>query len=195
MLDWLQMRHPEDLDLGSKPAGGDLRYVQGFVNTVDIESGEDKLATTEGLAHWLEHHGLVPAGTRVSEADRDRAVALREALRALLHAHHGEPVDPEAVAMLDEAGRKAPLHLTFDERGEVRLEPGVKGVDGALARLVALIYRATLDGTWERLKVCRNDACRWAFYDASRNHSGSWCSMEVCGNRMKVRAHRQRHAT
>jgi predicted RNA-binding Zn ribbon-like protein len=48
-------------------------------------------------------------------------------------------------------------------------------------------------GNWNRLKVCSNDACQRAFYDASRNRSGRWCSMATCGNRMKGRAYRQRH--
>lgn len=188
------MMHPEDLDIGSKPAPGDLVYVQGFVNTADIEGGRDTLATTEGLVRWLVHHGFVPPSTAVGEADRRRVVAYREAVRALLHAHHGEPLDPCAAQTLRETSGSPTLRLDFDRDGRASLEPAVGGVDGALARIATLIYRAEAEGTWERLKVCRNDACRWAFYDASRNRSGAWCSMDVCGNRMKVRAHRRRHA-
>jgi predicted RNA-binding Zn ribbon-like protein len=32
------------------------------------------------------------------------------------------------------------------------------------------------------------------FYDESRAGSRRWCSMQRCGNRAKVRAHRQRAA-
>jgi len=53
-------------------------------------------------------------------------------------------------------------------------------------------FRSALDGTWARLKVCAEDACMWAFYDRSKNRSGNWCSMAVCGNRMKARRHYQR---
>jgi predicted RNA-binding Zn ribbon-like protein len=42
-------------------------------------------------------------------------------------------------------------------------------------------------GTWQRLKVCRATGCRWAFLDISR--SRMWCSMNMCGNRMKTRAY------
>jgi predicted RNA-binding Zn ribbon-like protein len=49
---------------------------------------------------------------------------------------------------------------------------------------------AMLDGTWSRLKACRE--CRWAFYDHSRNGAGSWCSMAVCGSRVKQRAYHAR---
>jgi predicted RNA-binding Zn ribbon-like protein len=47
-----------------------------------------------------------------------------------------------------------------------------------------------LDGTWPRLKACRN--CCWSFYDYSPNRSATWCSMQLCGNRKKTRAYRSR---
>lgn len=50
-----------------------------------------------------------------------------------------------------------------------------------------------LNDTWPRLKACREDTCRWAFYDHSKNRSGHWCSMEVCGARHKARQYRARH--
>jgi len=54
------------------------------------------------------------------------------------------------------------------------------------------VATAIADGSWARLKVCRSDSCRWAFYDASKNRSGAWCTMAVCGNRNKVRAYQRR---
>jgi predicted RNA-binding Zn ribbon-like protein len=49
------------------------------------------------------------------------------------------------------------------------------------------------NGTWERLKACAlHDTCEWAFYDWSKNRSGTWCDMKVCGNRSKARAYRER---
>src|SRR3712207_8580100 len=47
----------------------------------------------------------------------------------------------------------------------------------------------------ERLKACPWDSCQWAFYDQSRNRSGVWCNMAVCGNRAKVAAHRSEEHT
>jgi predicted RNA-binding Zn ribbon-like protein len=62
------------------------------------------------------------------------------------------------------------------------------GVRGALAAIAASVTGAS----WNRLKVCAEDTCQWAFVDASRNRSRSWCSMRVCGNRTKTRAYRAR---
>jgi predicted RNA-binding Zn ribbon-like protein len=49
-------------------------------------------------------------------------------------------------------------------------------------------------GTWDRLKACRQETCRWAFYDNTKNRSGVWCTMEVCGNRAKARSYRERQS-
>ena len=59
-----------------------------------------------------------------------------------------------------------------------------------ISDVIAVALTTMLDGTWRRLKVCRN--CQWAFYDTSKNRSGSWCSMQLCGNRLKTRAYRTR---
>jgi predicted RNA-binding Zn ribbon-like protein len=74
------------------------------------------------------------------------------------------------------------------------LEPDIAGVDGTIARLVGIVFTAMTDGTWARLKACRNERCQKAFYDTSRNRSGAWCSMAGCGSRFKARAYRHRRA-
>jgi predicted RNA-binding Zn ribbon-like protein len=132
------------------------------------------------------------AGAGASEPERREAVRFREALRSLLRSNHGEPLDQEALATLQEVASDCELTFSYRENGDLDLEPADQGVHGALARLQAVVYRAMLQGTWRRLKICLSDTCQWAFYDASKNRSGRWCSMEVCGNRMKVRSHRRR---
>src|ERR671917_17466 len=63
----------------------------------------------------------------------------------------------------------------------------------ARGRMLAIVAHAQSEGTWDRLKSCPADNCRWAFYDRSRNRSAVWCNMAVCGNRAKVRSYRERH--
>jgi len=55
-----------------------------------------------------------------------------------------------------------------------------------------IIRDAQQDGTWARLKACRNRDCRWAFYDRSHTRRGAWCDMAVCGNLIKNRNFRAR---
>jgi predicted RNA-binding Zn ribbon-like protein len=170
-----------------RAAEGPLRLVQLFDNTVDLEHGREWLATPADLAAWLRERGLGDPGP-VDAAGLDRALALREALRALLRANGGEPVDAAAVAVVNRAA--AGVSVRVGPEGGAALEVAETGVDAALARIVAVVLAAMLDGSWRRLKVCRQ--CRWAFWDGSRNRSAAWCSMQLCGNRTKTRAYRRR---
>jgi predicted RNA-binding Zn ribbon-like protein len=174
-------------------APGELEHVRDFVNTIDVEQDAERLTSPARLAAWLVDRGLASPGLAASELDLENALTLREALRAILLAHNGDDSAPaQAAAALDEAARRSSLRLRFDARGAGTLEPEARGVDGALGRLVAIVHRAAGDGTWERLKACRDHSCEWAFYDHTKNRSGAWCNMEVCGNRAKARAYRER---
>jgi predicted RNA-binding Zn ribbon-like protein len=174
------------------PAPGPLFLIQEFVNTYDVEDAADDLASPEVLRAWLAERKLVGSAEPISGADLNRAAEVREALRALLLANSGEPLDRGAVESLNIASRNARLVVRFDEDGGTHLEPDASGVDGALGRLLAIVYAAMEEETWPRLKACREDTCMYAFYDHSKNRSGAWCTMRVCGNRNKARAYRQR---
>ena len=64
------------------------------------------------------------------------------------------------------------------------------GVDGAVATLLGLLYEAQLTDQWSRMKACRQ--CEYAFFDRSRNNSGIWHDVRVCGNPANLRAYRER---
>ncbi|HET9740579.1 MAG TPA: CGNR zinc finger domain-containing protein [Solirubrobacteraceae bacterium] len=174
------------------PAPGSLRLVQLFVNTNDLETGPDLLPDAAALHAWLVERGLLNAAEPVTDDDHARAIELREAIRELVSAHAGLPHDAFAAQMVNDAGLRAGLRPVLDDPA-TRFEPSSGGVDGALGRIVAAIHASIAEGTWERLKACERDVCRWAFYDHSKNRSGHWCSMAVCGQREKNRrAYRRR---
>jgi predicted RNA-binding Zn ribbon-like protein len=153
-----------------KAAPQPLREVQQFVNSVDLEHELD------WLPDWLAERGL--------GSELERARALREALRALALANNGAVLDQAAVKLVNAAAARLPLQLGAD--GDLRVGAGDDAIDG----IVATALGAMLDGSWERLKACRN--CCWSFYDYSPNRSATWCSMQLCGNRKKTRAYRSR---
>lgn len=176
-----------------KDPPGDLDRVRAFVNTRDIDHGVEELSTPEELAAWLTGHGLLEPGARVTAADVRRALLFREALRsALLSNNDGRPVPADAARTLDDVAARARLRLRVGEDASASLDAEGRGVDGALGRLLVIVYRSMENDTWRRLKACRSDTCQWAFYDHSKNRSGHWCSMEVCGARHKARQYRAR---
>jgi predicted RNA-binding Zn ribbon-like protein len=179
------------------PAPPPLLLVQEFLNTNDIDAAHDRFASPGALADWLVEHGLLVRGTPASNEQLLRAIELREAVRALAAAHNRLPADTAgAIKILNEAAADARLVPRLTAPDELALEPQAPGLTGALGGIVAVVHQAIADGTWERLKACERDSCRWAFYDHSKNRSGRWCHPAVCGNRERSRRayHRRRDA-
>jgi predicted RNA-binding Zn ribbon-like protein len=184
---------------GRSPAPGALALVQAFVNThydLEIEHGAELLATPAALDRWLRGHGLLadPPG-RLTGADLGRALAVRESLRALarLNSHDGGENVDAAHAALNQAARGAASEVRFGVDGPRFTLSERGGIDAAFGVLLAITAGAMFDGGWSRLKTCPGADCGWVFYDHSRNRSGRWCSMSVCGGRAKARTHYLRH--
>jgi predicted RNA-binding Zn ribbon-like protein len=177
----------------TKPAPMPLRLLQSFVNTWEGDSGVDLLADAEaGPPRWLQEAGLL----RGSDVDLVRVRAIREGIRALLVANSGEsdlePADVGFLRGLAEGVRLQPVVL---DDGTVDLRPADdEGLSSLAATLLLIIRDAQRDGTWGRLKACRNPDCHWAFYDRSHAGHGAWCDMAVCGNRIKNRNLRTRRS-
>ena len=154
--------------------GDPVDVIVAFLNTLDVEEGTDAIDTLDGWASWLRDQGLDGCFGQQDGDDLERAHELRGDLRALVS---GEPVQ----------GGQVEIQLGLTTDGHVGLSsPTALGFLGAAAATIAIQKR------FDRLKICPADNCRWAFYDTSRNRSRQWCSMKVCGNRAKARAHRQR---
>lgn len=186
-------------DAGTQPAGrppapGRLAFVQAFLNTFwDLDGDGSEVWDSPGAyAAWLRARGF---GGTASAADLDRALELREALRALCLANHDAGDAPAALATLDRLARAvAPGAALVPSLRTGALEPAGDGPDAACALALGIVFAARADGTFARLKACPHAHCGWAFYDSSRNRSGQWCSMRICGNRTKGEAFRRRHA-
>jgi predicted RNA-binding Zn ribbon-like protein len=174
-------------------APGRLETVRRFVNTRDIEAGIDAIAAPRQLAAWLREADLLEPPAQLTPVQVRQAIVLREALREALTANHaGRLMPADTLAVLNDVAERAQITLTITADSGWVARPRAAGVDGALGALVVVVADAIADGTWERLKVCGKQACRWAFYDHSRARSGKWCSMRVCGNRAKQQAWRAR---
>jgi predicted RNA-binding Zn ribbon-like protein len=171
-----------------------LDLVRDYVNTLDIETGIDTIASPDELATWFSEQGLVDDLVEPTDKELTDALAVREAIRELLLANNGVDADAESASKtLEAAGREAHLGVRF-EQGRPVLAPEGDGARGAIGRIVATVAELAPTDEWKRLKTCRDENCRVAFYDKSRNRSRAWCSMEVCGNRKKARSFRERHA-
>lgn len=178
-----------------KPAPMPLLAVQAFANTLDVETGTELMESPRSFQAWLERMGLIAPGVKVSAAQLREARELRDALRAMLIANSEANVDRDAALKLSSHPAWRQVRLGVGEGGRLDLDLSPAGDPRELVgQLLGIVFRAQLTGDWERLKLCQNPECLWAFYDSSRNRSGSWCRMGQCGNRLKNRAYRQRQS-
>jgi predicted RNA-binding Zn ribbon-like protein len=109
-------------------------------------------------------------------------------------AHSGVAEAEAEAKTLNDLVASAALRVRFGPDGRPAREPASGGgvVDQIIGRMLAEGVWAEAKGKWGRMKACRNEGCRWAFYDASKNGMGRWCNMDVCGARHKMRRYRER---
>jgi len=183
-------------DKESKPAPEPLRRVQSLINTIDWESGRDRLASAGEAVPWLVANGLLAPGSTPTDDDLRTLIGAREGLRALVQQNtDGQAPDSALVSPLHQLAKAELVRAAVTEDGAVRLAPVGDSVRARLLALLLIVSGAQRDGTWAHLKACANDDCRWAFYDRSRNHGGTWCDMATCGNKLKNRDFRARRRT
>jgi predicted RNA-binding Zn ribbon-like protein len=176
-------------------APGGLAFVQDVLNTQPAGRPRkaDLLGDLENAQQWLD--GALASWSASNDAAQDRIVLqdrdlepLRD-LRADLHAVLATRADPGLAA----AGLgSATVTARMNPNGTVKLEPRAEGWRRVAAIVLIEAFLAQQQDTWRRLKVCRNERCRAAFYDRSRNTSAVWHDVRFCGNAINLRASRAR---
>ncbi len=151
------------------------------------------LGDVEALRRWSRAAGLpISSQATISTDDLTSIIELREAIHELMT---GDPSSSSAAAaqarQLVNAAARPPGHRRrLADDGTVTTEPA------DVATLASSLARDAIDVLSSHrghLKHCADDHCTTLFVDSSRGSRRRWCSMERCGTRSKVRAHRQRH--
>jgi predicted RNA-binding Zn ribbon-like protein len=153
------------------------------------------LHTPDDLAEWLQESRLAPLpDLRISAAELARIRDFRDRLHevAATVARGRVPATTDLEAINAFAGEQPvprinPVTRTREWRGPVT---GAQVLGSAVADAIALLTGPRLD----RLRECAADDCYLLFLDTSRPGTRRWCSMRRCGNRHKVRTHRDRSA-
>ena len=169
------------------------RLIRDFINTAEPQLGTDQL-TSSTASECLQRLGVVAGDAQLRATDLALLIGVREGLRAVLLGHAGHETRASVLTELDELLSGVPLTVRLGS-GEASLRAVEdRAVHQAVAGVLSAVI-ATPPEEWVRLKSCARDSCRWAFFDASRNRSGRWCSMAGCGNIVKMRrAYRTRRA-
>lgn len=150
----------------------------------------ESLPDAEALAAWLTaRFGAVQAAARdVQPAD---ALMLRAAIaRLALAAAHGAPLDPGDIDVINlfAATPDIPPALPGASRQAGRTRASARQALSTIAREAVAVFGGA------RVRECEAEDCAIVYVDTSRSGTRRWCSMQRCGNRAKVRAHRARAA-
>jgi predicted RNA-binding Zn ribbon-like protein len=181
-----------------------------FANAVPRgREGAEVLGSWRALIDFLEVRGGVGrdegAALRAMAADDargcaialERAHALRSMAREVLATLAARrPVPAAAVEQVNEAlgwGLGAGRLVRRGAGWALAHAPSVGGPLRALAPMARALAQLIAAGRGAGIRQCANPGCVLYFRDRSRARRRRWCSMAVCGNRMKVAAHARRH--
>ena len=187
-----------------------LDFLNSIATPVDVPV--DWIADGAGLLVWLAQARLVPR--EALEAIRERALPgeldnvaaqardLREWFRSFVREHQGRALTATALAALD------PLNLLLERDARyTRVVARAAGEESRLDVVPLRRWRAPesllqplgealaallIEEDFSHVKACAGPACTLLFVDHTRAHTRRWCSMEICGNRAKQAAHRNR---
>jgi predicted RNA-binding Zn ribbon-like protein len=182
-----------------------------FLNTRPVQNGEliELLPDFDALLRWFQAAGLLGSpeaaylkrrwGQSVRARHALEAIrALREGLRKQVLAwEDGGAVHRSTVDELNRLMAEHPMRTRLKANGkepatEVYFEPhNPKDLFAPLVHSAAMLF-ARAD--CKRVRKC--DQCVLHFHDTSKKGTRRWCSMQLCGNRVKVAAYaaRQRSA-
>lgn len=166
--------------IGVMSSPDDEALLLELLNTTPVLNGEptDALASDDDAAAWAGAHG--GSGTP-GEAAVLRAV--RAALQAVVRGD--EP--PERLAAFLDGVAMVPTMGTGALQWRLEAPP-----DHIVAVRAVLAWSALEEARPGRLRPCGNPECRLFLIDRSHGNRAQWCSMAVCGNRMKARRHYER---
>jgi predicted RNA-binding Zn ribbon-like protein len=178
-----------------------------FLNTRPVQNGEPvelledfiavvrwfhaaRLLRDHEAANFARRWGKAPLGRRVVEDMR----AWREKLRKeVLRWEDGQELHESARDELNRLMAEYPMRTRLKNNGretsaELYFEPqSPADLFAPLAYSAAMLFASA---NRERVRKC--DQCVLHFLDTSKKGTRRWCSMELCGNRLKVAAYAAR---
>jgi predicted RNA-binding Zn ribbon-like protein len=179
-----------------------------FINTQMIVRGNptDLLGGYEDLVAWLVQANIMnPAQAAAvmaqwNQKDQEQlfeqGIMFRNTLREMAERIVARKSIPDsAVASINQILSRCPGYpqlVHAKGRFERQFQSQAARKDGLLAPLAEAAIDLLCSGGLSLVKKCGNAACILYFYDTTKNHTRNWCSMQLCGNRIKVSAHYQR---
>ncbi|EPY6799840.1 CGNR zinc finger domain-containing protein [Klebsiella pneumoniae] len=172
-----------------------------FMNTVAITDkvAHDFLQTDADVLHWLHKAGIEiqvplhdPSGELLLSAR-----TLRELIRSLVERKKkGQQFDPDGLNEYLRKNVSYPKIIT-DSEGTCQVIRCFETASPAhaLGAVAEAAAKLLTECNFEYVRQCEHPDCTLWFYDRTKAHKRRWCSMALCGNRIKIAKFRQKAAT
>ena len=183
------------------------RPVLDFLNTKPVlaQGLTELLPDFDALERWLIAAGMVNSAkvkgrlrgwrqTADAGAFLKELVAFRERLRsAVLRLEAGATPSDDFVREVNARLLQYPPHTTLRKRdGRIVMEPffDPQQPSDLWAPIIQGTAELLSETQTERLRKC--ESCVVHFFDTSKKGSRRWCSMNICGNKVKVASYQRR---
>jgi predicted RNA-binding Zn ribbon-like protein len=183
------------------------RPILDFLNTKPVlaDGPTELLPDVRALERWLIASGMVTspktkAIVRTWHHSTEAAVfleqliAFRERLReAVMRVENGSSPADAFLAEVNSLLIQYPLHTSLRKRdGEVIRETlfELRKPTDIWAPIIDATADLLADTESSRIRKC--ESCVVHFFDTSKKGSRRWCSMNICGNKLKVAAYQRR---
>ena len=144
-----------------------------------------------GLGRWLSER-FSTTDQPMAESEFHDAVTLRNTIGHLARtAAHGSALSANDIDIINlfAATPDLPPALEGGSKQAGRSVPLVRQALATIARDAVHLFGPQVNG---HIRECAAQDCHCVYLDTSRSANRRWCSMQRCGNRAKVRAHRER---
>lgn len=174
-----------------------------FVNTDIVVDGErvDLLPRPESIFDWLHEAGFMSAkSATLSGGARSRALRMALSYRSLLRAGLAARVDgkvlpPQLVPRTNAyLTRRESATRLVEDGTSFRLATDVRFAteESLMVPVAQSLAKLLVEGELVRLRKCKNPECVLYFYDTSKSGTRTWCSLDMCGNKLRMAASRGR---
>jgi predicted RNA-binding Zn ribbon-like protein len=179
-----------------------------FLNTRPLlaEGPKELLPDAQALVRWLVASGVLksPKGKALarkwSKTPRATAflrelIAFRERLRAVVvRQETGFSASDAFISEVNLLLKRRPSVMALQRKGEKLEREAVfepEEPDEVWAPIAMAVAELLSNAPALRVRKC--EACAVHFLDTSKKGSRRWCSMNICGNKVKVAAYQQRN--
>jgi predicted RNA-binding Zn ribbon-like protein len=155
----------------------------------------ERIPDGDTLARWFVEEGLLAAPPAVTDRDLDRARRLREAISRIVGSSMARTTaGADALGVVNEFAAKAdlPPRIAVGAGGQVVTARSAGSPSQALATIARDAARLLGGPRATRIKECEHPDCSLVFLDETQSRRRRWCSMDRCGNLVKIKGYRER---